>query len=136
MTMIGSASTTSNFKCLWKYANDQIGEMWDSNNPSRITIPEGVSKIRFIAYCNSSPISNIGKHHFRIYKNGENYIYLGYISCTVPNNPAGAGVIYSTEVFQTNAGDYYELYVLPQSYNQYNATSVATGHSLSIEICN
>lgn len=123
-------STTGTWTAfVWDNANDRDTDgFWSAGNPSRLTVPAGVTKVRLRASLWIDNSDTIGNHGFVFYKNdGQplgttnfNFGGGGY------NNP-GCGA--ATDVLDVVEGDYFELrYFISESF------SIGTSSWFAIEV--
>ena len=105
---------------------------FDSENPTKLTIPAGVSKVRLTAGVRTESIST-GKFEIAIYKN-DNNIYGGRPALTWGG---GYGNI-SSPVITVSEGDYFELVVYQNSGSSSNligtTATARTANFMAIEV--
>lgn len=93
---------------------DALG-LWDPANPTRLTVPPGVSKVRVSGNIRFSPTTIVGKFHFTLFKNGALFIGTPFLEIgTAGFSIYPAGNITSPELI-VSPGDYFEFVVLQQT---------------------
>ena len=114
----------------WDSPVYDTSNFWSADNPSRLTVPIGVSKVRlttFICWQNN----NNGERSINIYKNG-NPTWFGRAA----DRRAASGnseTTISTAVVEVAAGDYFEVAVMQTSGVALSVLHEA-GTSFSIEV--
>lgn len=95
----------------WDKAVYNQSGFWSSKNKSRIVIPEGVQKARFVGGT-LWPSNSDGSRRLRILKNG-NYVTGGFYNSVTAGGTSPVGA--SSGIIETTSGDYFEMEVFQSS---------------------
>lgn len=109
----------------WDVAADDVGGWFNAGQPTRLTVPAGVSRVRFTAWFD---VSGISSTHQAIYvsKNGSGTPSSDGIGAQSGDVEFGTGLMLATAVHEVVAGDYFELYdLVGADVNGYDITTAA-----------
>lgn len=95
----------------WKRVVYNISELWNPKQPKRITIPEGVKKVR-LGLSSLWTSNSLGSRRVRIIKNSDYSEGLLYLSNAAGGTSATSGV---SGVVEVKANDYFEAEVFQSS---------------------
>lgn len=95
----------------WSKVVYNNAEFWDINNPKRLVVPEGITKVKVSS--NILWVSNaVGQRMLRLLKNGEYSLGLPYTrDVAISTSPTGG----ASGVIPVKPGDYFEVEVLQDS---------------------
>jgi hypothetical protein len=133
VTMSGDEGTVSSTDEVldWDTETYDVGGWHSGANPSRLTVPAGVSRVR-ISWQVRWEVDAAGGRQVLTKKNGAIYIAGGGSMVQIP--PAGAPLqtimAGQTAVVEVAAGDYFELRVYQTSGGNLNVESAATWFSI------
>lgn len=120
-TVIQSIANATEVAISWDSANE-TGEWWDVGQPTRMTVPSGVSHAKIIAQVRI--VANaVGIRGILIKKNGL-ATYAGYARVFAnPPSTGDAGLAAETPVIPVVAGDYFEVFVYQTSGGALNLSN-------------
>lgn len=96
---------------IWGGAIYNTDGYWDPENPTRLTVPKGVTKVKILANILWESNSE-GFRQLRVNKNGE-YVYgLPYVRYQAVSTSGSTG---TSAVLEVNEGDYFELDIMQKS---------------------
>jgi hypothetical protein len=92
----------------WEAVEFDDAGMWSAGNPTRLTVPAGVSKVRLSANLRFVTTSSVGYRYIRIIRNGVDFPGRAEDLDTVPSNGDNALSV-TTGIIPVQPGDYLEL---------------------------
>lgn len=117
----GKSSNTSWEAVPWQTARDDTDSFWSMTDPARITVPVGVTKMRFscaVLY----PANSSGYRGIALYKNGSTSAP-GRFYQTVSAATLAHGMSAISAVMDVEEGDYFELRLLQNSGSTLDVSS-------------
>lgn len=106
--------------------HDYLG-CWSAGNPTRLTVPAGVTKVKLSGNTRFSATTATGKFHFCVFKNGALFTGSPYLEiATAGFSVYPAGNITSPDLFVT-PGDYFEFVVLQETGGPFTTENAVAG---------
>lgn len=96
------------FPIIWQSGVYDTDSFWSASQPSRLTIPAGVLKVRLTAYLKPVGSDWSGAVLCQVYKNGT-ASYLGEASLGWTAGYGDAGITTQTAIISVEQGDYFEV---------------------------
>lgn len=101
----------------WDQTNREVGTWWSASNPTRLTVPSGVTRVRVGGNVLGSTAA--GDLVVRVLKNGATFSGMGQSDT---DTPAGENLNVFSDVIDVSPGDYFELSVYSD-----NARNITAG---------